>query len=64
MAALTWTAHSGLDYTVVMMGDETTDNASIRVFGPVAPQLAETIAAALNLVANEVVLRELVEGAR
>lgn len=44
-----WEAHTGLDYTVVMHGDETTDNASIRVFGDDAPALAERIAGALSL---------------
>lgn len=41
-----WEAHSGQDYTVVMLPGETTDSASISVHGGHAPELAEQIAQA------------------
>lgn len=42
------TAHTGLDYSVVMFDDETTDDASIQVRGPRAKEIAERIAAIWN----------------
>lgn len=58
-----WTAHTGEDYTVVMLDGETTDNASIRVFGEIPEELGETIALVLNaLIANpDLVMRISVE---
>lgn len=47
-----WVAHTGEDYTVVMLGDEGTDNASIRVFGDEPEELGKLIADALNLMTN------------
>lgn len=43
-----WQAHTGEDYTVVMRDDQTTDSASVRVYGGDAPQLALMIAEAMN----------------
>ena len=48
---LAWEAHTGLDYTVVMLPGETTDNASIRVYGENAPELAGLIVVAPDLLA-------------
>lgn len=45
-----WTSHTGEDYSVVMRPDETTDSASVRVFGEDAPMLARRIEARLNAV--------------
>lgn len=47
-----WVAHTGEDYTVVMLGDETTDNASIRVYGNEPEDLGKLIADALNLMTD------------
>jgi hypothetical protein len=46
--AVGWVAHTGEDYTVVMRANEATDDASIRVYGDDAKELAERIAALLN----------------
>lgn len=43
-----WCAHSGEDYTVVLAPHETTDDASIRIFGDDAAALGLRIARALN----------------
>jgi hypothetical protein len=40
-----WKTHNGDDYTVVMLLGEVTDNASVRVFGDKAPEIARMIAA-------------------
>ncbi|WP_374651903.1 hypothetical protein [Rhizorhabdus sp.] len=45
---MNWIAHSGDDYTVVMRDSETTDTATVRVFGDDAAEISETIAMALN----------------
>lgn len=46
--ATTWEAHTGDDYTVVMAEGETTDDASIRVFGMGRGALGVRVAALLN----------------
>jgi hypothetical protein len=43
-----WEAHTGEDYTVVMRDGETTDNASIRVYGEDAKDIAFMIAQGLT----------------
>lgn len=48
-----WEAHTGVDYSVVMACDQTTDSASIRVYGEGAEELAQRIADALNREASE-----------
>jgi hypothetical protein len=45
----TWTVHTGIDYTVVLLPDETTENASIRVYGDDACEVAYLLAAAPQL---------------
>ncbi len=54
-----WVAHTGVDYTVVMLPDELTDNASISVHGEHAPELAKRIAVLPDLVTA---LNEIIEG--
>jgi len=44
-----WEAHTGEDYTVVMLPDECTDNASIAVYGSNDEANARLIAAAPEL---------------
>lgn len=56
-----WVAHTGLDYTVVMLGDETTDNASLRVFGSNPEELGKLVADALNLMADLAVAKGVLE---
>jgi hypothetical protein len=54
-----WVAHTGVDYTVVMLPEELTENASIWVHGEHAPELAKRIAVLPELLTA---LDEIIEG--